>query len=238
MAAFYILQQKAPFGYVAFDRCDGETHTETSVATMHNVENGSPITDHVRPDPAVLSVVLAVTNTPLDRDPDFGRGAPQLTPLFVSRWKPPFDGSPGSIFREAGLALRGGLEPEVLPVELFGPVAPYDRIAETEQKLLDLKKAAELVACKTLSREYRDMVITSFVLNRTNVGEGLFSIDMQQIRIVSTAQVAAPVPLEPRGAPMSKKGQQAPKTPTDAALSKSDLAAIIDFAKGAIGGAP
>lgn len=229
---YYIYAQEAQGGtnfenFVAFDLLEGETHGDSSVVTMHNVEEGSPITDHVRPDPSTLSLVLGVTNTPLDVDPDLGRGAPELLTLYTPKHKPAFDGSPGALFREAA-GVFGGEQPDTTNIEVFGFTPAFDRIEETENKLIYIRDARLLVTVVTLSREYTDMVIVRFELTRTKPGSASFAIDLQQIRFVRTASVQAPQPKEPRGAPNSKKGQQSPKSPSDAAqLQKSDLLGLI-----------
>lgn len=233
--AQYILAQDGS-SYAAFDQLVSDTHADSSIATLHNVEEGSPVTDHVRPDPSHLTLVMKVTQTPIVPDPDQGRGGPETVELYTPVWKPPFDFTPGAVFREAA-GLISGPQPESRTIEVFGFPTTFDRIAETEQKLLDMQSAGTLCQVVTLSRTYTDMVITRVELQRTTLGEGVFSIDLQQIRYVKTAAVVAPVPLEPRGAPKQNKGQQAPKTPQDGAqLQKSDLKALLDGALGALGG--
>lgn len=229
---YYLYAQEVSGGtdfsnFVAFDFLEGETHSDTCVVTVHNVEEGSPVTDHVRPDPPMLSLSLGVTNTPLDVDPDLGRGALEQVTLYTPKHKPPFDGTPGALFREAAGAF-GGEQPDTTNMDVFGFTPSFDRIEETENKLIYLQQAALLVTVVTLSREYTDMVVVRSELTRTKPGYGAFAIDLQQIRFVRTASVQAPQPKEPRGAPMSKKGQQSPKTASDAAqLGKSDLLGII-----------
>ena len=233
--AHYILAQDGS-NYAAFDQLVADTHSDSAVVTLHNVEEGSPVTDHVRPDPALLTLVLKVTQTPIRPDPDQGRGGPTTVELYTPAWKPPFDFSPGAVFREAA-GLISGPQPESVTIEVFGFPQPFDRIAETEQKLLDMRAAGSLCQVVTLSRTYSDMVITRVGLERQKLGEGTFTVDLQNIRYVKTAAVAAPVPLEPRGAPKQNKGQQAPKTPQDGAqLQKSDLKALFDGALSALGG--
>ncbi len=234
--AYYVMAQDGGT-FAAFDSIISETHSETCMVTAHNVETGAPITDHVKPDPSLLSLVLVVTNTPIESDPDQGRGGPTVVDLYTPTYAPPFDGTPGALFREAAGFLSGP-RPQTTKVEVFAQPSPIDRIAETEAALIVLKATGRQCQVVTLSRVYQDMVIVRWELARTGPGSAQFSLDLQQIRTVSTATTAAPQPVEPKGAPKRNMGAQTPKTPQDneTLLSKTELKAIVDKFTGLLGG--
>lgn len=233
--AFYIYTLDST-AIAAFDLLESETHMETCLATEHNVEEGSPITDHVIVEPSMLSLVLQVTNTPTGTDPDRGRGRIGPVELFTPTHQAPFDGTPGALFRAAS-ASPSGIGAQSTFVNVLQFIPSFDRIAETEQVMLDIKNAAKLCSVTGLSRSYDDMIVERCEVSRQRPGVASFSIDLKQIRFVRTASVQAPEPIEPRGTPMAKKGQQAPKeTPEgDVKLRKSDLLGIIDYI-GKLGG--
>ncbi len=221
--------------FAAFDEITSETHAETCMVTAHNVEQGAPITDHVKPDPSILTLVLKVTQTPIEPDPDQGRGGPTVVDLYTPTYSPPLDGTPGSLWREAA-SLLSGPSPQTTKVEVFAQPSPIDRIAETELALYVLQSTGRQCQVVTLSRVYQDMVIVRSELARTTPGEGVFSVDLQQVRTVTTATTAAPEPAEPKGASKKGMGAQQPKPQTasdNAALQKSDLLNLIDWAKSA-----
>jgi hypothetical protein len=226
--AFYIYAVDGS-GFAAFDLLESETHTETCKATEHNVEDGSPVTDHVVIESSMLSLSLGVTNTPTGPDPDKGRGATMPIEIDLPTWQAGFDGTPGAQFRALS-QLNGGPVPQTATVHPLVFVPSFDRISETEQILLDIKNGAKLCGCVTSSRTYDNMVIERAELRRDKPGMGMFSIDMRQIRFVKTASVQAPQPLEPRGQPMKKAGQQAPQqTPEqDVAARRSVVIGLIN----------
>lgn len=234
--AFYIYATDGS-GIAAFDLLASETHTDTCKATEHNVEDGSPVTDHVVIESSALSLSLGVTQTPTGTDPDQGRGRVATLELFTPTYSPPFDGTPGSLFRAAAGGGAGGAQSASTFVDVLQFAPGFDRIAETEQKLLDIKNSAKLCTIITATRTYDDVVLESVVLTREKPGIGMFAIDAKQIRFVKTASVQAPKPLEPRGKPMVKAGQQAPAaTPEeDASKRKSVLVQLINkIAPGAL----
>jgi hypothetical protein len=71
-----------------FDAVISEEHASSAEATEHPVEEGIAITDHVKPNPARLSLQAVVTNTPLNqvlttiKDPN-GAYASGVAPLLL-----------------------------------------------------------------------------------------------------------------------------------------------------------
>ncbi len=212
--SFYIAAQDGSSIIVAFDICENEEHVETSIVTAHPVESGIDVVDHIRNDPSTLSMVFGVTQTPIEADPDQGRGGPITLDIQTPQFSPPFDFTPGAIWREAA-GLLSSPQPAVTSVEVFGFSEPFDRIREVEQKLLELRESRALCRVVTLSRDYEDLAIARWSMRRESPGWASFAIDFQQVRVVSTASVAAPQPQEPRGEPKVSKGQQTPTSPFD-----------------------
>ena len=224
--AYYVFATDGS-GIAAFDLLESETHTETCSATENNVEDGSPVTDHVVVESSQLSLSLGVTNTPMGTDPDKGRGRVSPVELFTPTFQAPFDGTPGSLFRAAGSA-NSGPKPQSKWVSTLQFIPSFDRISETEQLLLDIKNSAKLCTVITLSRTYDDMVIEKCELRREKPGMAMFALDLRQIRFVKTASVQAPKPLEPRGTPSANKGQQAASPSTSSSDHKSDLLNVVN----------
>lgn len=214
---YYVMAQDGST-FAAFDLLEAETHGDTCIVTTHPVEAGSNVADHVILEASTLSLVLGVTNTPHDKDPDQSRGGPQQ----ISLDTPGYDAQgnaitfplPGSLFGIVPGA-PGRATPGRMNIEVFGQSVEFDRIAETEQKLTDMREARALIQVVTLSRTYIDMIMVRSELQRTRIGDARFSIDLVGIRFVQTGTVAAPVPIEPKGKPLAKKGQQATSTPGD-----------------------
>lgn len=228
--SFYIFAVDGS-GIAVFDLLSSETHGETCSVTEHNVEEGSPIADHVVVNSSTLSLSLGVTNTPMGPDPARGRGGPLPLVLDTPSFRPPFDGSPGSIFRAIGGGIEGaiyGQAPDVTTTSSLQFAPDFDRIAEVEQTMLDLKNGGKLVSVITSTRTYDDLVIERCEMTREKPGLAMFTVELKQIRFVATASVQAPKPLEPRGQPVAKKGQQTPGPPTEepAGLKRSTLLSI------------
>lgn len=216
------------FGSGTPDLIMAEKHEHTTTITSHPVEKGVNITDHVRDMPDSLSLDVWVTNTPLDVDIMNGRGAIMDLELAFPRYKPPFDGTPGAIFRKAKElgaaavdAIMGNQPPPPTKAKVLAFSTVFDRVREVQEKLTAWKTSGVFFLVVTASRTYENMVIESVTLPREERGGAAFTIAMKQIRTVSTATVTAPQPKEARGAPAKDKGAQSPQSGTDAAKSTS-----------------
>jgi hypothetical protein len=207
---------------IDFDGVESETHPDLATVTEHPVEVGVNIVDHVRLEPAVISLSVIVSNTPLRG------GNTRAISYDLPKREPPFDGSPGALFREAKALFASDPGPLVVQAKSFPAV---DRIALIQGVLDEIRLASELVAVVTMSRTYYDCVLTRSELQRSKFGSAIFGLDFRKVDIVATQNVAAPVPLEPRGAPKISKGSQAAKDAKDVdakKVAKSVSADIMD----------
>ncbi len=205
----YLLPDTDDSLIVVFDLTVSEGHEATSEVTEHPVEQGSVITDHVRQNPQSVTQEMFVTNTPIE---DIGRGSIDVLELDLPRYEPPLQPTPGSLFGaiETGIKdlITGGPSPIKVQVLNFGQ--PFDRIKEIHDQLLDLWNASATMSVVTSVRTYDTMVLTSIGLPRTEKGGATFTLNLKQIRTVTTSTVAAPEAAEKRGAPAQAKGSQSP----------------------------
>jgi hypothetical protein len=192
------------------------------------VEKGSNIADHVKVQNKTFSLEVFVTNTPITKDIVTGRGDPQFVEIKVPTYKAPFDGTPGAFFREAkGLAssaigaLLGSEAPVSSKVQVLSFPTEFDRVKEVQELLISYQESAAVWTIITSTRTYENMVISRVGVPRDQPGGSNIQIDTQEIRTVTTAKVAAPKPLEKRGAPAVSKGSQGTKTAKDAVKSTS-----------------
>lgn len=214
---------------IDFDLVMSEAHTNSSQVTDHPVEKGVNVADHVKVEPFVLALVVFVSNTPLDIDPTYG-GNFQNTLLVIP------DG-PTHISLSAAI--------DVVKGEILGPPpppivqtliwnSPFDKVADTHKALTLQQSTGGLLNVITSTANYDSMILTKVLYNKTEAGGGDFSLEFKQARIVSSATVAAPQPLEPRGAPPKAKGAQAAKPPED--TSKASVAKkALNGAKAVLG---
>ena len=220
MAAF-ILPEDGSGRVITFDVIEAETHESGSDITSHPVESGVDITDHVRPQPDRLSLIAYVTNQPIFVNPFTERGELINFDLDIPEYFP----SPEALLTSPGGALRFGagalgdaigdllgLTPEH-KAQLLAFSEPFNAIVETYETLIEIQKGAVLNTIVTPLRVYEDMVLervsTPRIVGDSGVG---FQIDIVQLRVVSSGQVAAPpIPVEPRGVPEKAKGGQGAK---------------------------
>ena len=186
------------------DASPSRTHTTTAQVTEHPVEKGPPVTDYIRPMPRRLTVEGFITNTPI--------GAP---PVHKAR-----AGSPGAanqVLRASDDVGGGaGINAEVTRVEIFpkttyasfirGPRPPYyvqaldfletfDRVSNSFNALVEAVSAGALFTIATSLDHYTNMAATNFTVTESTMGADAlsFTIEFQELRIVSTQVVAVPV---------------------------------------------
>lgn len=212
----WILPQDGSSRVVSFDAILDELHETVSEITEHPVEVGVDVTDHVRPLPDRVNLVGYSSNQPIIINPFTQRGELRSFKLEVPKYEPPLEPTPGSIFRNTIAAVDGLLfgEPEYTAQILAFP-DEFDAIRETYELLLELQKNA--VICEVLSplRWYQDMILERVSAPRTTGDSGVaFGMDLRQLRVVESGQVASPpVPEDPSGHPLQAKGSQGTKPP-------------------------
>lgn len=222
---------------VQFDVTDGEQPEDVATPTDHAVERGANITDHLRKEPAFLSVegtVSAMPNTVIDTDvstqsveitvptlPDPGTKTdtinvprpgiqPSMSGLLqagVSALSNLITGAGSPKFTHRGDIKRGT---QNQTISLIQQMAPRDRIREVWDLLLKAQAQALLVNVIIAQRDYSDMVITRVAKPRAleDGGAAHFQVDLREMRVADSQTVTAPQPTEARGYTGKSKGSQ------------------------------
>jgi len=206
---------------ITFDVIENELHESVAEVTDHPVEIGINIADHVRPLPDRLSLTAYTSNTPILVNPYTQRGEQLSFELKVPQWEIPIEPTPGSLYR-AGLQAMGGLVGSIFggdkrTVSILGFADVFDAIYETYEVLREFQANGVLLQIVTPIRTYEDMILERVAAPRTAGDAGVsFGLDVRQIRVVESGQVAAPpVPADdvPGGLPLADKGGQGAKPP-------------------------
>lgn len=156
---------------VYLDASVNETHGAMAQVTDHQVESGPNVTDYIRPMPRRLQIEGVVTNTPIATPKSQARG--------VVGQNATFQGSSPSGAQVNWTALQFNGE--------------FDRIRDVYGALVDAALAGAIFSVVTTLANYESFAIVNFSVPR-NVGSGnaiQFSIEFQEIRIVTTQTVQA-----------------------------------------------
>ena len=214
VASAFIIPDDTSGRIITFDAIESELHEGVSEVTDHPVEVGVNISDHIRPLPERVSLTAFVSNTPIDRNPFTQRGEiashvldlPQKPQTLASILKDPLQTLSSALF---------GNQPQAVSVLTF--FEEFNAIVETHEVLLELKDNGVVLQVVTGLRTYDDMVLTRVSAPRAAGRDAVsFGLDIRNIRIVESGQVAAPPgPLDsvPGGKPLQQKGGQGAKPP-------------------------
>src|ERR1019366_3122042 len=199
-------------GSLLFDAIYSEEHNQSSMVTDHPVEQGTNITDNVRPLPAKVTLEVFVSNTPVN-SPHAVRTSLPLAPL-------PQPGQGGFLVGGTS-AVIGAAAQGILSAIGFGKVVnttaltdqfygETDFAKQAYDTLLQLQAQAVLLTVYTPKEEYTNMLLESVKMHRNpGVGTGAnFTLEFREIVIVSSSIVAAPLPTIPRGNGTAATGTQ------------------------------
>lgn len=196
MSTVYLIPNDATYPAIGFAVTSSEQHDDTSQVTDFPLEDGSTISDDVIDQPREFAFEVIETNTPHETT-WFGEGRRMATEIRsgASSW------------------LIGSFE---IP-------AGKDLVRDMWDRLRDLKYRRALFTVETSIESYPNMVITGLSLPRgeKSIGWGKYKITMRQIRIVTTATVSVPKPIEPRGKPQANKGKTTKKELSEADRHKA-----------------
>lgn len=192
-----------------------EDHERTAMVTEHSVEQGSPVVDHIRPNPQTLKLDVFISNTPVkSSDGEFLPITIELdTPgdksaSFLSQITA---GGTGGLIQKGLNAIGIGKGPptKITPVLLqFNDDTDYVQIALNA--FTDLLDNGVLVQIFTPRANYQNMVLSSVVMHRDK-GTGTsanFTLNFKQIRFVSSKIVDAPLPSIVRATPNNNLGKK------------------------------
>lgn len=195
MSTVFLLPDNPAIRPFVFDLTRSEQHNFVSKLTKNPIEDGSTVTDQVVVDPASFSCTVCISNTPIETTFE-GEGSigpislrmPGMPPSTIGTAlllnAPPIDARP---HQAVGLA--------------FGPFK--DRVKWMLDRLNILRTTVQTVTVLTSKHQYDSMVLTTISLPIERVNTGEFTLTFEELIVVSSDQVTAPKPKEPRGAPMS-----------------------------------
>ena len=206
----------ASLGSLSFDAILSEEHDTSSIVTDHPVEQGTNVVDNIRPLPARVTLDVFVSNSPVN-SPHAVRAS---LPLDLPQ---PGQGS----FAGGTSAIIGAAAQGILSVIGFGK--PANNVALTDQffgetdfvneaynTLQSLRTGAVLLNVNTPHAQYTNMVLDSVKMHR-NPGVGTsanFTLEFREVIIVSSTNVAAPLPTIPRGNGTAATGTQQARKPS------------------------
>jgi len=200
---------------ILFDATVRDSHESSATITEHPVEEGADIADHIRPDLDRVSLQVVVSNTPVVSPSDHSDG------LTGSQRPVDLLGPNGEVLAAANVLVFDG---------------PLTRVRSVYEELLDLMRSGTTVNAITSLREYESMGLTRVSpIREAKTGDALIAtVDLKQVRVVSSEIVAAPEPREPRGNESSERGRE--NTEDEGGEGQSLLAAAADGIAGFFGG--
>lgn len=193
------------------DAWESEDLDLSAIATEHDIEDGSKPSDHYRPEPAVCSVRLFFSETPVrgDLDPKH-KGAvtsvplieftyPQLTPLLSPKGLTDAVKSGVAAVADAvGLGAPAG--PTHFQALKFS--APPGRLRKTLGTLTELRAQKQLITIGLTVARLKNMALLKIHIARTHEdgADGAIDLELRQLSFATTKSAKAlPIPLEPRG---------------------------------------
>jgi hypothetical protein len=195
------------------DAWQSEDLTADSIVTEHAVEDGSIVSDHIRPEQLIANVRLFFSETPTRGDLDDKlKGSvesialpvyvyPDLTPLL----------SPKGL----GDAVSAGIGAVASAVGLGAPAGPTHyqalkfksapgRLRTVFAKLMQLRAESSLFTLGLSIARLKNVASTTIKIARTpdDGQDGAIDLTFRQLSFVTTKSAKAiPLPLEPRGQP-------------------------------------
>ncbi len=222
---------------LTFDVVELVSRTVDSEITEHAVEEGADITDHARTQGMIVEMSGYVSNTPLYST--FGGeknarwetvdlpGPVQRIPIGYAKEIATPSGSPQSLAQAAVGAISGAVNGSPKAIMLVRDWV--SRVKEIEQLLDEAQESARLCSFDDSEQSFDNLLIQSRGVTRTtDDGDGAtFSLTLKRIRVVSAQLVDAPVPAEPRLAPLKSVGSKAAKSATGDEKKEDDLLGIV-----------
>lgn len=162
---------------VVLDATVKETFTSTAEATVHPIEAGADVTDHVILKPDGLSLSGIITETPLGDFPGSlirvaGASAGAAIGSSLGRFAGPVGASGGVLG-----AIGGGLLAKTIASSIFGSNDRVLTAVVTEFK--KVRDAKQTVNIQTGLRLYENFILTSFSANRDQKTGGSIRVDLE-----------------------------------------------------------
>lgn len=228
--------------FITLDVASKIQHTSTNQVTDHPVETGANVSDHVRPEPNVLTIDGVISNTPIYLPSDHIGNSTLITETVTASWNG-YDNRRKIRGREAtigdyfpaprpigriglGTAETAQIGRDVPGGSLAATVTTFsdafDRVGECYGELLLIRDTGTLCMVVTHRRTYENMAVTQLdVADDGNTGNALrFTVAFKQVRFGQTK--TEPIPAVPRKKkPAGKKQPEKPPIPVEPETDKS-----------------
>ncbi len=200
---------------ILFDATERDSHQSTATITEHPIEEGANISDHIRKDLDRVSLRVVVSNTPIVA---------------------PVDHADGVTGRQGSVQLTGPNGEELARAQVLVFDGPLSRVRSVYEEILGLMEAGTTVGLITSLREYEDMGIERLSpIREAKTGDALVAtLDLKQVRRVSSEIVAAPEPREVRGNEDEERGRE--NTEDEGETGQSVAASAADALASFFGG--
>jgi hypothetical protein len=203
---------------IAIDATVRESHTATSTITDHPVETGSNVSDHIRPDPDMLTLEGVISNAPIFLPADHAGGAREVNRQIDANWKgynnqTTVSGAPKTL-GDFGAPLNGPLGGPLgsIPIGLndravIGRDVPggsasavvktysieFDRVQACFDEFRRLRDERVLCRVITTRKTYENMGLLSFVDDIDSPIDAMkFTLEFKQVRFGKTANEPLP----------------------------------------------
>lgn len=241
MGAFLYWTNKAGASKVLwFDVTTEENHQLKAEITEHPVEEGINVTDNVRPEADVVTITAFISNTPIKVEREVkaevkkeGKliGAQAGTIQFgekldVKTYEPALLPTPGSLINALSSAISNLLlGKKEWKANIIKFDKDFDNVQEAYFALKELRDTSQRIEAITSVRSYKDMVVSEVTMSRTSEHGtgGSVTIQLKEIRVVSTLKVKAPKPAELRGTDRKNNGAKGPSDADDPTKRESLL---------------
>lgn len=169
-------------------------HQISAVVTEHPIERGKNATDHIRPNPAQVSIQGGITNTPIVLPADGTEGARAVEVLVE---QPPL--TVGNTIGRP-IPIVGALTNKIkLPIKrkkavVLGFDPGFDRVGFVFSALEKLNADGSLVTIVTKLKTYQNMALESVEVSQSaEIGDAIeLSIQAKEILIGATRNVEVP----------------------------------------------
>lgn len=232
---------------ITIDAVVKEQYVQNARATDHYVEEGSNISDHIRPDPMFITLMGTISNHPIKDVWNFNplAGDRDLLSTIGSAFNVPTDFVPDGDFTDntadganmipflpgAGFAVAS-FAMASNPLEAISNITTantfmfdreFDRAANAFNEFIKKVQEGKTVEIATSFKIYKDMAIESFNVDRdAESGDALiFTLTARQIRFVTTGIEFTTLPSIPSGKGKKSTGTQAASKADPAKSSKS-----------------
>jgi Dit-like tail protein len=214
-----------------------EGHDIMADVTEHPVESGANIADHIRPQPATITIEGMVTNHPIQLPASHVEGA-RVNAAPIEIQGEMTLGTAGLIpGADQVNAILGAVKIDLRSKRTFSATPlhftkPFDRVTAVHKALLHIIEARQLVTVVTALTTYQNVALVSLHVERSaKTGRDCleFQASGRVLRIVNSQTVALPAPVKVRALPKVSAGAQAttPITTTPAIDARSLLSKIV-----------